>query len=111
MFDGVAEGAEPMNKITREHYPVSKLPEELQKEFAGFETVTLVSERTGARSGGSPVNANDHFEALMADIKPMTLGELVADREANPENYRGNVTVQEAVARVREIRDEWDSDR
>ena len=44
MFKGVAEGAEPMNKITREHYPVSKLPAELQKEFAGFETVTLVSD-------------------------------------------------------------------
>lgn len=100
-----------MNKITREHYPVSKLPAELREQFAGFETVTVVSERTGARSNGDAVDANDHFEALMADIRPMTLKELVADRKAHPENYRGNVTVQEAVGRVREIRDEWDSDR
>ena len=111
MFKGVAEGAEPMNKITREHYPVSKLPEELQKEFAGFETVTLVSEREALKSGGRPMDAHDHYEELMASIQPMTLKELLADRQAHPEKYSGNVTAEEAVARVREIRDEWDSDR
>lgn len=100
-----------MNKITREHYPVSKLPEELQKEFAGFDTVTLVSEREGRIPTGKVMNANDHYDALMADIQPMTLKELLADRQAHPEKYSGNATPDEAVARVRAIRDEWDSDR
>lgn len=102
-----------MNKITREHYPVSKLPEELQKEFAGFETVTLMSERDAAdpeeKSGGNSMQ--DHYDEMMAAIKPMTWKELYEDRLANPEKYCRGVTIEEAVARVRELRDEWDDDR
>jgi hypothetical protein len=101
-----------MNKITREHYPVSKLPEELKKEFAGFETVTLVGEKSvissKEKAGENPYHS---YEEMMAGIKPMTWQELVADREAHPEKYRGNVTPEEAVARIRELRDEWESDR
>lgn len=101
-----------MNKITREHYPVSKLPEELQKEFAGFETVTLVSDVEDAEVERKPAETRYHdYDEMMAGIEPMTLAELVADRSAHPEKYRGNVTPEEAVARVRAIRDEWDSDR
>ncbi len=33
-----------MNRIVREHYPVSNLPEDLQKEFPGQDEVTLVLE-------------------------------------------------------------------
>lgn len=102
-----------MNKITREHYPVSKLPEELRKEFEGFETVTLVgdtetndSEQTSERN-----SMQDHYDEMMAGIKPMTWAELYADRLANPEKYCRGVTIEEAVARVRELRDEWDDDR
>lgn len=102
-----------MNKITREHYPVSKLPEELQKEFAGFETVTLVGDGETAdpdqKSGGNSMQ--DHYDEMMAAIKPMTWKELWEDRLANPANYDRGVTIEEAVARVRELRDEWDSDR
>lgn len=43
-----------MNKITREHYPVSKLPEELRKEFAEYETVTVVSDDKATVLTGSP---------------------------------------------------------
>jgi hypothetical protein len=100
-----------MNKITREHYPVSKLPEELRKEFAGFETVTLVGEKGAENPVDEPATGYHDYDEMMADIKPMTLAELLADREAHPEKYSGNVTPEEAVARVRAIRDEWDSDR
>ena len=102
-----------MNKITREHYPVSKLPEELQKEFAGFETVTLVGDGETAdpdqKSGRNSMQ--DHYDEMMATIKPMTWQELYADMQANPKKYNRGVTIEEAVARVRELRDEWDNDR
>lgn len=107
MFAGMAEGPEPMNKITREHYPVSKLPDELRQEFAEFETVTVVGEKQDA----GPTGAYSHYDELMASIEPMSLKELLADRQAHPERYSGSVTPEEAVARVRALRDEWDSDR
>lgn len=100
-----------MNKITREHYPVSKLPEELRKEFAGFETVTVVGDEGDSAAPANAASGYHDYDEMMADIKPMTLRELLADREAHPEKYRGNVTPEEAVARVRALRDEWDSDR
>ena len=101
-----------MNKITREHYPVSKLPEELRKEFEGFETVTLVGEERGAQlASKSAENPYHDYDEMMAGIKPMTWKELYADRLANPEKYCRGVTIEAAVARIRELRDEWDDDR
>ncbi|CAN7559426.1 hypothetical protein [Rhizobium sp. LjRoot254] len=104
-----------MNKITREHYPVSKLPEELKKEFEGLQTVKIVGDpKDQGKTTAERITFRDYehqYEEMMSHIKPMTLKELLADREAHPEKYRGNVTPEEAVARVREIRDEWDSDR
>ena len=101
-----------MNKIVREHYPVSKLPDDLQREFEGFESVTLVGEdrspASAAKSGGSPYH---DYDEMMASIKPMTWKELYADMQANPGNYSRGVTIEEAVSRVRALRDEWDRDR
>ncbi|MGV3551118.1 hypothetical protein [Rhizobium sp.] len=95
-----------MNKITREHYPVEKLPEELQKEFAGFETVTLMGDReAGHASEEKPYH---DYDEMMAGIKPMTWAELYADMRSNPAKYDRGVTPEEAVARIRELRDEWD---
>ena len=101
-----------MNKVVREHFPVSKLPDELREEFAGFETVTLVGEKGASEPGHEPAENPYHdYDEMMAGIKPMTLRELWADQQAHPERYSGNVTIEEAVARVRALRDEWDSDR
>jgi hypothetical protein len=109
MFAGLAEGPDPMNKITREHYPVAKLPEELRKEFEGVETVTLVSDQEENETGRAPgENPYHDYDEMMAGIKPMTWAELYADMQANPAKYDRGVTVEEAVARVRELRDEWD---
>jgi len=78
-----------MNKITREHYPVSKLPEDLKKEFAGFETVTLVGEGGESAGEDKPDEKSYHsYDEMMAGIKPMTWQELVADREDHPKKYR-----------------------
>ena len=100
-----------MNKVVREHFPVSKLPEELRQAFADFETVTLVGERDNPEHTASERASYHDYDEMMADIKPMTLRELLEDRKAHPEKYRGNVTIEEAVAHVRALRDEWDSDR
>jgi hypothetical protein len=112
MFVDMAEGAEPMNKITREHYPVSKLPEELREQFAGFETVTLVSDtETDDTPSKTDENPYHDYDEMMAGIKPMTWAELYADMQANRQKYDRGVTIEEAVERVRELRDEWESDR
>lgn len=101
-----------MNKVVREHFPVSKLPDELREEFAGFETVTLVGEKDAPEPVHKPAESPYHdYDEMMAGIKPMTWKELYADMQASPEKYNRGVTIEEAVARVRALRDEWDSDR
>ena len=75
-----------MNKIVREHYPASKLPDDLRFDLPADAsvTVTVVEERK------HPVSK----ERFLADLWQFERG-------------RG-VTGAEAVARVRELRDEWD---
>lgn len=83
-----------MNRIVREHYPVSKLPEELQKEFPGHDEVTLTIEaRTPSqddRTGPEPPYGWGGFSRYRHLAKP-----------------RYNST-EEVVAHVRALRDEWD---
>ncbi|MFG1278347.1 hypothetical protein [Xanthobacter autotrophicus] len=88
-----------MNRIVREHYPVEKLPEDLREGLAVGQTVTITVEEEAKLDAES-------FDAKVADIlshpQPMTLREvraLVGPR---------NVTSEEAVARIRALRDEWD---
>jgi hypothetical protein len=80
-------GREHMNKIVREHYPASKLPAEL---------------RTGIAPGAA-VRVTVEEETR----KPLSRAELLASLREAREHAPG-VTVEEAVARVRELRDEWE---
>ena len=97
-----------MNRIVREHYPVANLPEDLRQEFEGVETVTIVAASVPA----APTDKKYHsYEDMMAQIKPMSFKEMMDDRQSRPEKYRGTVTIEEAVARIRALRDEWDDDR
>lgn len=76
-----------MNKIVLEHYPASKLPEELRGDIPVGESVKVTVE--------------------VEDRKPLTrdqLLELISKVQAK--GY--NTSLEEAVARVRELRDEWD---
>lgn len=78
-----------MNKIVVEHYPVEKLPEDLRVGLAPAGSVRVTVE------SDPPV--------------PMTAAEVVATmkrRLADRDN--AGVTVEEAVARIRALRDEWD---
>lgn len=90
-----------MNKIVREHYPVSKLPEELREQFVGFETVSIVTEDKEDLAGLASVDA---FERKYEEH----LRNIVECGPIDIEAFRGRVTIEEAVARVRALRDEWD---
>ena len=77
-----------MNKIVLEHYPASKLPVELRGNIAPEASVKVIVEEESQRP-------------------PMTREELLkslADARAGGTD----VTIEEAVARVRQLRDEWD---
>ena len=92
-----------MNKIVREHYPVSKLPEELKKEFEGVATVRLVVEEIPALTGEAALEA---FEAKYQ----AHAASLASEGSIDFSLHRGKTTIPEAVARIRELRDEWDDE-
>lgn len=75
-----------MNKIVREHYPVEKLPEDLREGIEGTHVrVTVVPEGESAPRK-----------------KPLTYAEIRARVKPT------GVTVEEAVRRIRELRDDLD---
>lgn len=92
-----------MNKITREHYPVSKLPEDLRKDFAGFETVRLETEER------TPLTGTEALAALEEKYRERW-AKVAAEGPIDYGRHRGRTTVEEAVARVRKLRDEWDDE-
>jgi hypothetical protein len=77
-----------MNKIVREHYPVERLPEDLQAELGLARTVTLVIEAEDDPSRDAERKAAiAELIELRSKLKP---------------------SANDSVARVRELRDEWD---
>lgn len=76
-----------MNKIVRQHYPVSQLPKDLRAQFAEGTSVTITIE--------------DEIR------NPLTREQLLTMFEEARKNSPGT-TLEEAVARVRALRDEWD---
>lgn len=92
-----------MNKIVRERYPVSQLPEDIRKEFEGTATVRLIIEETPAITG---VVALEAFEARYEKH----LATLASKGQIDFDKHRGKTSIAEAVARVRELRDEWDDE-
>jgi hypothetical protein len=80
------KGVRAMNRIVREHYPVSKLPKDLQAELGSALSVKLVIEIENSRR---PTRAE--IEADMANW-------VSAPEDDN----------DDAAKRVRKLRDEWD---
>ena len=78
----------PMNKIVLEHYPASKLPEELRESIAPDATMRVTVEEESHRA-------------------PLTREELLRSLREARRNAPG-VTLEEAVARIRALRDEWE---
>ena len=77
-----------MNKIVREHYPVEQLPEDLRAELGLARTVKLVIETEAADSTDSAAR-----KAAIAEL-------LEHRRQLKP-------SANDAVQRVRALRDEW----
>ena len=96
-----------MNKIVREHYPVSKLPEDLRAEFEGLETVKIVGDpKEQARSD----RKKEFWSTPISELKPRSHAEFMADLDRIRSLGLPNVTPDEAVARIRALRDEWDDE-
>ena len=86
-----------MNKIVREHYPVENLPEDLREGLTVGGTVRVVIEDRSEVSNFS-----------RPERKPMTGKDVVEAIKRYKALGRPSVTPEEAVARIRELRDEWD---
>lgn len=76
-----------MNRIVRQHYPASQLPEDLRGQIAENASVTVTVEEEAR--------------------KPLGREELLELMRKAQENAPGT-SVEEAVARIRALRDEWD---
>ena len=78
-----------MNKIIHEHYPAAKLPEDLREGIdpTGHVTVTVVAE--------------DHRPSREM------LAQLLEQARVRARRV-GDVSSEEAVRRIRDLRDEWD---
>ena len=85
-----------MNKIVRDHYPVANLPEDLREGFAADETVRVV------------IEMEDQSALTDTQRKPMTGKDAVEAIRRYKALGRPSVSPEEAVARIRELRDEWD---
>jgi hypothetical protein len=80
-----------MNKIVFEHYPTERSPADIRGALGGLDSVTLTVE--GERRDG------------------ISLDDLVSQlrREKAAPDFK-STTMEEAVARVRALRDEWDDE-
>jgi hypothetical protein len=79
-----------MNVIVRKNYPIEKLPADLREGLAttGEVTVTI-----SASEGPRPLTKTEAVDLM---------------RQMQTENRGKGVSVEEAVARIRSLRDEWD---
>lgn len=96
-----------MNKVVREHYPASKLPRDLREGLDEQATVRVVVEVEDI-----PPLYDDTLSGFAAEMdarpRSMTAREAIdAMAEYRKTNIR-RVPVEEAVARIRELRDEWE---
>ncbi len=97
-----------MNKIVREHYPVANLPEDLREGLETGATVRVVLEvEDNART--IPSDRYPGFkDSPSISRKPLTIEETLELIRRYKAQGRPSVSLEEAVARVRELRDEWD---
>ncbi len=83
-----------MNKIVLDHYPVSKLPADMREGLEKSATVRVVIEEEDDRDNLAMNTAAEAANAIRQFRKEL------ADKTSS----------EEAVKRIRELRDEWDSE-
>ncbi|MGV8937903.1 MAG: hypothetical protein ACOH2J_12330 [Allorhizobium sp.] len=91
-----------MNKIVRDHYPVANLPEDLREGLDNKTTVRIVIELESEQPHGALGLSESEYK------KPLTARETVEMIRKYKAEGHPSVSAEEAVARIRELRDEWD---
>lgn len=79
-----------MNKIVLEHYPLEKLPEDIQRAVGGAGSVTLTIETERP----TPLDR----DKLVAELRALKLGMKPGE----------GPSLDEATQQVRQVRDEWE---
>lgn len=96
-----------MNRIVLEHYPISKLPEEMRTGLPDAESARVTVEVMPDEV--DPLKS--FFDLKDEEVDPgENLMKLLKHREDYPERYRHGTSMAEAVQRIRELRDEWDDE-
>lgn len=75
-----------MNRIVKKHYPASQLPKDLRDGLDPSSQVRITIEEERANP------TSEELTALLLEARKKARG----------------ITTEEAVARIRELRDEWD---
>ncbi|MEN3150327.1 hypothetical protein ABCW43_23770 [Neorhizobium sp. IRAMC:178] len=97
-----------MNKIVREHYPVANLPEDLREGLERDATVRVVIE-SHTVTDAEDIERDSVFKDFGMPVrKPLTIEETLEMIRRIRAEDRPSVSMEEAVARIRELRDEWD---
>lgn len=79
-----------MNKIVLEHYPLEKLPEDIQRAVGGAGSVTLTIETERP----TPLDR----DKLVAELRALKLGMKPGE----------GPSLDDATKQVRQVRDEWE---
>lgn len=80
-----------MSKVVKRHYPVHKLPDDLQEAVAGATSVSVTLERD-----------DDGLQPVSLD----TIRKRIEGYRQRPDFKP--VSTEESVERIRALRDEWD---
>jgi hypothetical protein len=96
-----------MNKIVREHYPAARLPEDLRAGLHGVEHVRIVIETSEDSPGDDGLETA--FHPIPAD-RSISGAEMLAGLQAYKARQGATTSGDEAVRRIRELRDEWDDE-
>ncbi|AJC77461.1 hypothetical protein IE4803_CH00198 [Rhizobium etli bv. phaseoli str. IE4803] len=96
-----------MNKIVRKHYPVANLPEDLREGLSNDATVRIVLE-VEDRAEIADDRSLDFRDFQAEASKPLTRKEALEAIRRFKAQDRPSVSLEDAVARIRVLRDEWD---
>lgn len=96
-----------MNKVVLEHYPVSKLPEDIREGLPETGLARVTVEITP--EDHNPLTSFFGLARADSDVGE-NLMKLLRHRQDFPERYSHGGSMAEAVQRIRELRDEWDDE-
>jgi hypothetical protein len=96
-----------MNKVVLEHYPISKLPEDMREGLPNAESARVTVEVIP--SDDRPFKSFYGLREGEVDISD-NLMKLLQHRKDYPERYSHGTSMSEAVRRIRELRNEWDDE-